>query len=78
MGEEVDMITLSAEQAKILKPLLERPERMEILVNFIDNMLAAKKVSKIIAWSFGVLLAVLAACYYISSIVGGKTPHGTP
>lgn len=78
MGEEVDMITLSAAQAKILKPLLERPERMEILVNFIDNMLAAKKVSKIIAWSFGVLLAVLAACYYISSIAGGKTPHGAP
>lgn len=71
-------LTLTTEQAAALTPLLERPERMEILVNFIDNMLAARQVSKLIAWAFGVLLAVLAACYYIASIFGGKGPHGVP
>lgn len=78
MLEKPAAITLSAEQTALLKSLLERPERMEILVNFIDNMLAAKQVAKIIAWAFGVFLAVLAACYYVASIFGGKTPHGTP
>ena len=75
---ETITIILTSEQAAALKPLLDRPERLEILVSFIDNMLAAKQVSKIIAWTFGVLLALLAGCYYIASILGGKSPHGVP
>lgn len=75
---ETATLTLTVEQAEALRPLLERPERVEILVNFLDNMLAAKQVSKIVAWAFGIFLAVLAALYYISSILSGKSPHGAP
>ena len=71
-------VTLTPEQEAALKPLLERPERLVILVNFIDNMLAAKRVSKLIAWMFGVSLAVLTGWFYLVSVFGGKAPHGVP
>lgn len=70
--------SLTPEQIELLKPLLERPERMAMLVNFIDNMLAAKQVSKIIAWAFGVFLAGLAAWFYFTSIFSVKPMHGVP
>lgn len=76
MDEEV--VTLTPEQSAALKPLLERPERLVILVNFIDNMLAARRVSKLVAWMFGFSLAVLTAWFYFVSVFGGKTPHGVP
>ena len=76
--EDIIALPLSAEQIEALKPLLDRPDRMEILVNFIDSMLAAKQVSKLIAWAFGALLAALAAWFYFTSIFSGKGPHGAP
>lgn len=71
-------VTLTPQQAVALKSLLERPERLVILVSFIDNMLAARRVSKLIAWMFGVSLAVLTAWFYFISVFGGKSPHGVP
>lgn len=78
MAEPDVTLTLTAEQAEVLKPLLDRPDRMVILITFIDNMLAAKVMAKIIAWTFGVLLACLTAYYYFASIFNVKGPHGVP
>lgn len=76
--DNAEIAPLTPEQMALLKPLLERPDRMAILVNFIDNMLAAKQVSKIIAWAFGIFLAALAAWFYFVSIFSVKPLHGGP
>lgn len=75
---ETVTLTLTEEQAAALQPLLVDPNRLPMLINFIDNMLAAKRVSKIIAWVFGVSLALLTAYFYFSAVFGGKGPHGVP
>lgn len=78
MDNATVVLTLTAEQADALKPFLDRPERISVLVQFIDNMLAAKQVSKIIAWAFGVVFACLTAWFYCASLLEGKSPHGVP
>lgn len=69
---------LTPEQAEALKPLLDRPDRMDMLIKFVDNMLAARQAAKIIAWVFGVALTVLTIWYYFKSAFGGSSPHGVP
>lgn len=75
---ETVTLSLTHEQAEALKPLLDRPDRVAILIQFIDNMLAAKTMARIIGWFFGVLLACITAAAYLWSIFGGKGPHGVP
>lgn len=72
------MPMLTPEQIEALKPLLSDPNRMQMLTNFIDNMLAAKIIAKFIAWGFGFILAGLTAWFYFISILGVKSPHGVP
>lgn len=76
--DEIIVPALTPEQIEALKPLLNDPGRMQMLTNFIDNMMAVKRIAKIIAWGFGFILAGLTAWFYFISIFGGKSPHGVP
>lgn len=73
---ETVTLILTEEQADALRPLISDPSRMQMLINFIDNMLAARRIAKIIAWIFGLIIAGLTAWFYFISIFKG--PHGTP
>lgn len=73
---ETVTLALTPEQADALRPLINDPNRMQMLVNFIDNMLAVRRIAKIIAWLFGLIIAGLTAWFYLISIF--KSPHGAP
>lgn len=69
------LIQLTKSQAELLQPLLNNPEKLELLTQFIDNMLAAKTLSKIVAWGVGIIMAALTAWFYIVSIFPSRAGH---
>jgi hypothetical protein len=44
------------------------PEQLEMLGEFADNMLVARRMRKLFAWLFGSIGAIAAVAYYVLSV----------
>lgn len=64
---------LTPEQMAAFKALMQRPDLVKLLMEFGENMSAARRFSKWIAWLAGIATAVAALVFYIVGIVRG---HG--
>lgn len=75
MKEEIES-ELSAQELVLLRPLVSRPELLVLLIEFLENMSAARRMAKWVAYFFGIVTAILAAAYYVVGILSGRGTHG--
>ncbi|WP_298281283.1 hypothetical protein [Acidocella sp.] len=75
MGNEAES-ELSAAELAVLRPLVVRPELLALLMEFLENMSAARRMAKWVAYFFGIITAIAGLLYYLAGIAGGRGAHG--
>ncbi len=67
----MDNHSLSPEELAILRMFAQRPKLVIRLLEFSENMEAAGRASKWIAWVAGVLTAIAGFLFYLMGIIHG-------
>lgn len=68
-----ELSEFTSEEQAAFKALIERPDLVRLLMEFGENMSAARRVSKWAAYVAGVATAIAALAFYLTGIFRG---HG--